>query len=319
MAAIADEEFATLFRRCGAQGTAAQLGISARAVLARRRNVEARLGIVLESPTGPGGTIRTHLREQPGRHHLTIDNGVVLVFGDAHYWPGVVTTAHRALVKACKQFGRQLKAVICNGDAFDGASISRFPASGWLDLEKEPSVQQEIEACQDRLGEIEMASGKAERVWCLGNHDSRFEMRLVSQAPQMAGVFGTRLKDHFPLWAPAWECHINDDVVVKHRWKGGIHAGFNNTKESGRTMVTHHLHRGVVTPFTDFDGTRYGVDSPCLADPWDIQFSYQENNPRNQRSGFVVLTFRDGELMQPEMVFVRSPGVVEFRAEKYEV
>lgn len=317
--ACSDDDFVALFRQHGPIRTAVELGVSPRSVHNRRRSIEARLGIVLDSPTLPGGRIRVDLADQPGRHALTVENGVVLIFGDAHYWPGRVSTAHRALVKACREFGRQLQAVICNGDAFDGASISRFPASGWLDLENQPSVQEEIEACQERLGEIEQAAGKVERVWCLGNHDSRLEMKLVANAPQLAGVRGTRLKDHFPLWAPAWECWINDSVVVKHRWKGGLHAALNNVREAGKSMVTHHLHKGVVTPWTDLNGTRYGVDSPCLADPWGPQFQYQENNPRNHRSGFVVLTFRGGELLQPEMVLVRGEGEVEFRGTIREV
>src|SRR5690606_7816291 len=114
----------------------------------------------------------------------------------------------------------------CNGDAFDGASISRHPPIGW---EERPTVIQEIEACQERLGEIEQAAGKARKVWTLGNHDMRFAARLASAAPEYAKVHGLRLEDHFPFWEFGWSCWINDDVVVKHRHRGGIHAAHNST------------------------------------------------------------------------------------------
>ena len=252
----------------------------------------------------------------PQRHSLEIENGVVLIFGDAHYWPDRISTAHRALVAACRKFGRELRAVICNGDALDGATISRFPPQNWEDR---PTLKTEMEACQARLGEIEQASGHVERVWNFGNHDQRYESRLAQAVPEYANIDGVHLKDHFPLWEPAWSTWINDDVVIKHRFKGGIHAGFNNVKDSGKSMVTHHLHKGIVSPFSDYNGTRYGVDSPCLADPYGPQFDYSEDNPRNHRSGFVVLTFWRGRLLAPEMALVMDDGIVDFRGQVWEV
>lgn len=308
-AACSDEEFMAAFSQMGAARLAAELGITERSVYRRRRRLEERVGALLGAPTDISPI------EHPGRQFLDIEDGVALVFGDAHYWPGLVSTGHVALVKACQEFGKQLRAVICNGDAFDGARISRFPPMNYADR---PEVKQEIEACQERLGEIERASGRALRVWNLGNHDARFESRLASQAPEYAGTLPS-LKDKFPLWESAWSAWINDDVVVKHRWKGGLHAGLNNTRESGKSIVTHHLHKGVVVPWSDYNGTRYGVDSPCLAEPYGPQFDYQEDNPRNHRSGFVVLTFHKGELLCPEMVLVRRPGEVEFRGRLYSV
>ena len=109
---------------------------------------------------------------------------------------------------------------------------------------------------------------------------------------------------------------INDDVVIKHRFKGGIHAPHNNTMWAGKTIVTGHLHQLKVTPISDYNGRRYGVDSGTLADPYGPQFeSYTEQNPLNWASGFCVLTFRSGELMPPELVTVLRSGVVAFRGE----
>jgi hypothetical protein len=118
------------------------------------------------------------------------------------------------------------------------------------------------------------------------------------------------------MWKPCWSTWINDDVVVKHRFKGGMHAPQNNTLWSGRTMVTGHLHSAKVQPITDYNGTRYGVDTGCLAETFGEQFrDYTEDNPRNWRSGFCVLTFKGGKLLQPELVLAWDERHVEFRGE----
>ena len=109
-------------------------------------------------------------------------------------------------------------------------------------------------------------------VWTLGNHDGRFETRLATVAREYAELHGVSLKDHFPAWGACWAAWINNDVVVKHRYKGGVHATHNNTMWAGKTIVTGHLHSAKVTPFDDYDGTRYGVDCGCLADPYGDQF-----------------------------------------------
>jgi hypothetical protein len=122
------------------------------------------------------------------------------------------------------------------------------------------------------------------------------------------------LRDHFPRWVPCWAAWINDDVVVKHRYKGGTHAAHNNTLYAGKTMVTGHLHALKVSPFNDYHGTRWGVDTGTIADPQGPQFvDYTEDNPKDWRAGFVVLTFKDGELLWPEVVRVMDDEHVDFR------
>jgi len=144
----------------------------------------------------------------------------------------------------------------------------------------------------------------------------RFESRLAQAAPEFEGIEGFHLKDHFPRWEPCWGIDINEKVVIKHRFKNGIHATHNNTIWAGRTMVTGHLHSLKVTPFSDYNGTRWGVDSGTMAEPYGPQFlDYTEANPLNWRSGFVMLTFRDGKLLWPELVAVHDKGVIDFRGE----
>jgi len=207
--------------------------------------------------------------------------------------------------------------VVMNGDIFDGASISRYPRIGW-DLK--PTVAKELQAVTERLTEIEDACKGATKLWPLGNHDARFETFLAANAAAYEGVQGFSLKHHYPSWKPCWGVWINQTCVIKHRARSGIHATRNNTLAAGVTMVTGHLHSLKVTPLSDYNGTRWGVDTGTLADPYGEQFAdYTELNPVDWRSGFAVLTFHKGRLLWPELAHVVEEGVVEFRGKVLEV
>lgn len=307
------ETFVKMYEELGLVETARRLGASVPNTAERRRRVEQKIGRTIHGPKhANGGGPKRPVINHDHRAVVEVWDGTVVVGSDAHYWPDIVTTAHRAFVHFVAKL--EPKCVILNGDVFDGASISRHASIGW---ESKPSVIQEIEACKARLDEIEKVSKNAKLVWTLGNHDSRFETSLANRAPEYAKVHGVHLKDHFPFWTPAWSCWLNNDVVVKHRYKNGIHAPWNNAMTSGRSIVTGHLHSLKVTPLTDYNGTRYGVDCGTLAGGATApQFvNYLEDNPANWRSGFVVLTFRNGRLLHPEVVLVHDEGVVEFRGE----
>lgn len=302
-----EADFVKLFEELGAQGIADKLKISVRGVYKRRVSLEKKLNRQITGPPDPSRTRRNV--KHPHRLELDVKDGVVLIASDAHYWPGIKSTAHRAFVKFCKDLNPVT--VIMNGDVMDGASISRFPPIGW---ESAPTVAEEVGVAQRRLREITDATPDAEHFWPLGNHDGRFETRLATVAPEFSGVHGVHLKDHFPEWRPCWAVWINGDVVVKHRFKGGIHATHNNTMWAGKTMVTGHLHSLKVTPFSDYNGTRFGVDTGTLAEPYGEQFvDYGEDGPKNHRSGFAVLTFEDGKLLDPELVRVWDENRICFR------
>ena len=308
--AISEAEFIRLFEIVGASGLAKDLGVSAQSVFRRRRRIEERLGMLIKSP-------QDKLQEQgPGsgvRKKVEVENGIAIIGSDAHYWQDV-STAHAAFVVLCKKLKPSL--VVVNGDMLDGASISRHPPINW---EGVPSLKEEIDYCQARLGEIVKASPSAQHFWPVGNHDLRFEASLAKAAPQFKDIPGVHLKDHFPQWQPCMSLWVNDDVVIKHRYKGGLHARHNNTLASGRTMVTGHTHQQGCTPWTDYNGTRYGIESGTMAEPFGVQFEYTEDGPRNWVSGFVVLTFVDYQLMLPEFVRVVDVGVYEFRGKRHEV
>lgn len=310
-----DAEFIELWQTHRSPSKLAEItGANVNMVHRRRRSIERRHKIKLEANAASAANY-AHLQtahQHPQRYDLGILNGTVIVFSDAHFWPGIRTTAFKGLLHLIRNM--QPQAVVNNGDAFDGASISRFPRIGW---DSTPTLVQELKACDASLGEIEEAA-KAVRhnvmlPWCLGNHDARFENRLAANAPQYEQIKGFSLKDHFPAWRPCWAVW-NGNTVIKHRYKGGIHATHNNTVNSGVNIVTGHLHSLKVTPFDDYNGTRYGVDTGTLADPLGPQFeNYLEQGPTNWRSGFIVLTFKDGRLLWPEVCKVFAPGLIEFR------
>ena len=308
-AVTTDEEFVSLFETVGPAQIAKRYGIDRRGVQARRNRLEKKWGRLILSPRAPLNPGSTSRIKPEAKDRITwrIKDGYVLVGSDAHYWPGIVTTAHKAFVKFAKDLKPQI--IIKNGDALDGSSISRHAPIGW---EKHPTLVEEIEACKDRLGEIIMACPKAKRAWPLGNHDARFETRLASVAPEFAKIHGIHLKDHFPEFEPCWSVWLNDDVVVKHRFRGGIHAVHNNVLWAGKTMITGHLHSAKVSPFDDYNGTRWGVDCGTMSEPYGPQFNYLEDNPRNWRSAFCVLRFKDWKLMQPQLALVAGDGLIDY-------
>jgi len=311
-----DEEVVELIETKGMKETSRILKLNLRSLYKRRENLEAKLGRQIhsggEDPRGQEQhKYRRVLNPPPGRRYFDVKDGIILIGSDAHYWPNYVSTAHKAFVDFC---GKLKPKVVClNGDMVDGATISRWPMG--INEDHKPSVVDEIATVQERLEEIRNAAKNAALFWPLGNHDARFENRLGHAAREYCLVHGFSLKDHFPYWHPCYSLWINDELVIKHRFKGGIHARHNNTVWSGKHICTGHLHRLGVTPFTDYNGTRFGIECGTMADEYGPQFEYIEDNPRNWQSGFVVVTIKDGHMMHPEMVRVVEEGVVEFRGE----
>ena len=312
-----DEEFIALWHKHpSASELAKLLAIDVRNVHKRRKAIERRLGVILVSPDSRSPTFNVTIPSNGVRVAVEVDNGTIIVGSDAHYWPNIVSTAHRAFVKIIKELKPQM--VVMNGDAFDGAKISRHPASGF---ESRPTVKQELEAVRDRLAEVEKVAGNAKLHWTWGNHDLRFNARIANLIPEYEGVTGFDLAHHFPRWRFSTSIMVNNHTQIKHRLYNGIHAVYNAALKSGVSMVTGHLHSLKVTPWTDLTGTRYGVDTGSPADVWGDQFAYTEDSTRNHRSGFAVLTFYEGKLMPPELVEVVSEdaGLVYFRGEVIKV
>jgi len=325
-----DEEFIDAFRRVGKPREVAKiLGMGVRNVHARRRSLEGQYGITLRSinsQIGQGGGTNAIARrlekvaEDRARRYesemsISISDGVVLVGSDAHYWPQIVTVAHQAFCRLAKDL--KPAAVVLNGDILDGARVSRHPRQLW---EKQPTLREEIHATQDRCAEIERAAGSAQLIRTQGNHDSRLENYLSANAPEMEEMDGTTLIDYLPRWRAGWALHVNPQTdgwtVLRHRpVSGGVHAAYNSTLRAGTHYVHGHLHKLQYTPWSDYRGRRFGVDTGSLAEPKGPQFGYTEAGPLNWASGFAVLTFHRGRLLEPELCVV-SDGAAYFRGSK---
>ena len=327
---VSDDEFIEAWNRLESPSAVAKYFKTAvRAAASRRRNLELKYGISLQSKipatsktskkTMAGNAVNKLAEERARRYEtemaVAIKNGVVLIASDCHYWPQIVTPAHEAFCKLAKSLSPSV--VILNGDILDGARISRHPRAMW---EKQPELKEEIHAVQDRCAEIERASGKAALIRTIGNHDARFENYLCSNSPEMEEMPGSTLIDYLPRWRAGWAVHLNPETdswtVVRHRpVGGGIHAAYNSALRSGVNYVHGHLHKLQYTPWGDYRGRRYGVDTGTLAEPKGPQFKYTEAGPLNWASGFAVLSFVDGRLMEPELCVVIN-GQAYFRGQR---
>jgi hypothetical protein len=291
--------------------------------------MEQKYGIALSSSveSNPHGSVKAKaghnlneiakIRQEKYESEMsdTITDGVVLIASDCHYWPGIVTEAHQALCRLAKELGPKM--VILNGDVLDGARISRHARIMW---EKQPMVKDEIGAVQDRVAEIERAAGKAKLLRTIGNHDARFENYLSTRVGEFEEMTGMTLLDYLPRWRAGWCIHLNNQTdgwtTIRHRpVAGGVHSAYNSTLKAGVSYVHGHLHKLQVTPWSDYRGRRYGVDTGTMAEPYGPQFNYTEAGPVNWASGFAVLTFYKGKLLQPELCVVEH-GEAWFRGVK---
>jgi predicted phosphodiesterase len=309
---LTDDQFIDEWNKLGSpQKFADKHKLNIRSVFNRRRVIETRTGVSLPTFNDARCNTLTKLQQTPGhsRRGIKMEKGRVVVFSDAHFWPDEISTAYKALLLIIKEFKPQV--IVANGDMFDGSQASRHARIGW---EKTPTVKEELEACQEMMAGIEKAAVGAELIWTLGNHDARFETFLSAQMGTYEGVAGFTLKDHFPMWKPCWSYWVNEDTVIKHRWKGGHGAGRANSLNSGVNIITGHTHNLAVQPLTDYNGTRYGVQTGCLANIHGEQFmAYTEDNPKDWREGFALLSFERGRLMLPELIQVCGEDEFEFR------
>ena len=316
-----DTEFIQLWGQLqSAQKVAEHLGINIRAVHLRRRNMEKFYNMSLVASDHRGFKYDKNKPKSfsPLKQiNLGIENGTVIVFSDAHFIPAQRTTAFKGLLWAIQEF--RPKAIICNGDAFDGSTISRHDVTD----QPQTSVIQELKATQGALCEIEEVAKAARHnvklLFTWGNHDIRFGNRLAQHAPQFKEVQGFKLTDHIPDWDFCWAVWPTEQCIIKHRYKGGVHATHNNTVNAGVSIITGHLHSLKVTPFSDYNGCRYGVDTGTLAETDGPQFTYAEINPSNHRSGFAVLNFFNGQLLTPELVQKFDEDQIQFRGEVIDV
>jgi hypothetical protein len=318
---VSDADFeAACIKHVSATSIARALGLSERQVFKRRQELERREGIQLprgensHNPTGSNGWAPTG-GAYAFRTEKTIRDGIAIVFGDMHCRPvhGRIgdTPAMSALLKVAARLSPDM--LINMGDTLDGAAISRHPPLGW---EVKPTVAEEIGGAQHDLSRIVKAAPKAQRHWIVGNHDERYDRHLAVRVPEFRNVTGMRLADNFPDWPLSWSLEINATLFV-HRWHNGVHARWNNLlKAGGCHMVTADTHRSGTTHYTGQRGaTWHAVEVGCMAEPSGPQFAYTRGLRPNWQMGFVILTWRDGEMCPPERCLVDDAGRAWFRGE----
>lgn len=317
--AHSEAEFKAAWVQCGGSGAAVAqlLGSDIRDVMRRRRRIEQRTGepLLCRSPQSPDRAIigpeNTYIRQ----NRMSIENGTVVFFTDAHFYPDSRSTAYRALIKLLPDI--KPVAVIDNGDSFDGGQISRHSRIGW---DKRPTVKAELEVNKDRHDEIEEAARTKSLWWNWGNHDMRYPTRLASLVSEFEGIAGMQLEDHFPRWRFGISLTINPDAycptLTKHRYRGGDHADWNNVMRAGINIVTGHDHQLGARRFVDKRGVRFGARGGTLSDLGLPIFDYQEANPSQQQSGFLILRFHKSQLLCPQQVAVISENEVDLWGEQ---
>lgn len=318
---LTDDEFIEVWKRhLSATAVALETGITERGVHKRRRRIEERKKIILP---GAGTSLRQNLDVaiaiQDARrdvNRIEIENGVIIVGSDAHYSPGVIPTAHKALCNVIAELGKEVKVVVLNGDILDGGSISRHGRIRW---KRAPTVKQELDAVIERTEEIRAAITKGTKLMrTYGNHCARFESRLSANVPEFEGVGGFLLKDHLPHWMDSDRIDVNEDMVIIHDWHSGVHSGWNDVLKGGCHTVTGHTHELGCKAHRGFKSTHYGIKTGMLAENDQAEFDYRLGKPGlNWQSGFAVLTWVDGMLLMPEFCAVREDGNAYFRGKKF--
>src|SRR3990167_3856608 len=114
-AGCTEAEFIQLYESIGPDAMVRKGISNRRNIQGRRSRIEDRIGRRLISPTMKQRGAEPS--QSDARISITIQNGTILVGSDAHYWPGIITTAHRAFV----HFARELKpkVIVKNGDVMD--------------------------------------------------------------------------------------------------------------------------------------------------------------------------------------------------------
>ena len=223
---------------------------------------------------------------------LDVTDGAVLIGGDGHFWPGPVPAIWRTFCAVAKSV--KPVAVILNGDMIDGTRISKH---GRLRGQHAPRVVEELDAARENIA---MLPRGVAMFWTVGNHDQRVDIYLANQAPEMDDFAGS-LQDRFPGVKFGYAVTINDDVEVRHRMRGGMHAAWNNSLHTGRTIVTNHTHQLERKAIVNRRGRMWGIETGMLNEPHAPQFEYTEGQQTRWTAGFVLLTFKAGRLLPPEL------------------
>lgn len=225
--------------------------------------------------------------------HIDAPNTTWIIGSDLHIWEKEPSLIYKAFCKVAKVL--KVDGIILNGDVIDGGRVSRHPT---LLHNYAPRIDQEVEYAKIWL---RMLPNAHHRLWTLGNHDMRINNYIAQNANELSDYVPS-LFSHFPEWNVAYAFTINELVEVRHRFRSGIHAGYNNSMHSGVTMISGHTHQLQITAVRDRRGTRWGIETGMMNDPNGPQFEYAEGAPSRANEGFIVVTFDEhGHMLPPEI------------------
>lgn len=166
--------------------------------------------------------------------------------------------------------------VVQIGDLLDQYSFSRYAKSRDVATPGE-EMKQGIAAANDMWKAIRRAVPRAKCLQLLGNHDIRFQKRLMEQLPEAESLFdlGRLYKfDGVMSVKSDREFLIMDGVVYCHGWlsKSLDHARFFN-----RPVVHGHRHR----PAVETSGKLWSMDVGFLGDEKQLPFNYTMSKMTN--------------------------------------
>ena len=113
-----DDQFIKIWMELKSPAKVAKhLDMDLRGVNTRRVKLQSKYGITLPCTHG-NAQYKMTIPEDKVRIKVDMENGVFVVFSDAHYFPGIISTAHRSLLKLLPTI--KPKILIANGDILDG-------------------------------------------------------------------------------------------------------------------------------------------------------------------------------------------------------
>ena len=115
------------------------------------------------------------------------------------------------------------------------------------------------------------------------------------------------LEDWVPAWPLSWTVEINAGgpgmLVVRHRNQAGmLHL---QAVKAACHYAHGHLHRINTHTVATYNGPRFSIDCGSISDPDSDGFDYAEGAAPHVQ-GFVVLTYKGGKLLPPELCVVQD-------------
>ena len=212
----------------------------------------------------------------------------------------------RALSTAL-EFTRKIKpdTIILGGDILDC-----YPLSTFHRVPSAPSLHQELEAGKNFLKELRRQHRNADITFIFGNHESRFEKRILERLPELHGsvALSELLEldelDIIPVTEPVDNTSVHwRGVDIAHYDIAGSNAPRKIIADIGVSTVQCHTHHQSLTKKRYKDRTITVVENGCLCglDPqyvknpnWQHGFSYLI--AENGMTTIIPIQIQDGKI-----------------------